>query len=100
MIDWGSIVGFDWDAGNDTKNLLKHRVEKSEAEQVFFNRPLIVAIDSKHSLAESRFSALGTTSEGRRLFVAFTIGGDGTLIRVISVRDMTRRERAIHAEAH
>jgi len=99
MIDWSSIVGFDWDAGNDTKNLVKHGVERSEAEQVFFNRPLIVATDGRHSHAEPRFSALGITSQGRRLFVAFTLRGDGTLIRVISVRDMTRKERAIHGQA-
>jgi uncharacterized DUF497 family protein len=68
-------------------------VSRRECEQTFFNRPLIVADDAKHSRAEARFHALGQPDAGRRLFTVFTIRNN--LIRVISARDMSRRERSV-----
>lgn len=58
---------------------------------MFFNRPLVAARDEKHSSREPRFYALGHTDAGRRLFAVITIRG--RLIRVVSGRDMNRRER-------
>lgn len=84
-------VGFEWDAGNADKNWLKHQVHK----QVFFNQPLVVAPDVAHSRDEIRLYALGQTDRGRLLFLAFTLRGDR--IRVISARDMSRRERQAYA---
>lgn len=93
MIDFSGIVGFDWDSGNDTKSAAKHDVSGSEAEEVFFNQPLLVVGDSAHSQDEVRLHALGVTHSGRRLQITFTLRGGGTLIRVISARDMSERER-------
>ena len=93
MIDWARVVGFDWDAGNERKRLDKHRVSQGEAEQPFFNDPLLVLEDNRHSFAKARFHALGRTNEGRRLHVTFPLRRDGALIRVISARDMSARER-------
>jgi uncharacterized DUF497 family protein len=86
-------VGFDWDEGNLLKYWEKHGVSAFECEQVFFNRPLIAAPDEVHSSTEPRFYALGQTDASRLLFIAFTIRG--RLIRVISARDMNRRERKV-----
>jgi len=83
-------TGFDWDAGNILKNWEAHRVSASECEQIFFNRPLLAAPDVKHSQVEERYYALGETDARRALFVVFTIRG--SLIRVISARDMNRKE--------
>ncbi|MBI5443677.1 MAG: BrnT family toxin [Deltaproteobacteria bacterium] len=83
-------TGFDWDEGNRDKNWAKHGVSDSEAEQVFFNRPVVIAADPQHSGAERRFLVLGCTDAGRRLFIAFTVRRD--MVRVISARDMTRKE--------
>ena len=83
-------TGFQWDDGNATKNWKKHDVSQSECEQIFFNRPLILRRDKKHSEFESRYYVLGQTELGRLLFVVFTIRGDK--IRVISARNMTERE--------
>jgi uncharacterized protein len=91
-------VGFDWDEGNARKNE-KHGVTNAEIEQVFFNTPLIVADDVKHSEIERRFHALGRTNADRWLHLTFTERGDGTLIRPISARDMHRREKAIYEKA-
>ena len=98
MIISGKITGFDWDDGNVRKNE-QHRVSMSEAEHVFFNMPLLVLPDPGHSDAESRFHALGKTIDGRRLHITFTLRRDGELIRVISARDMHRKERASYEQA-
>lgn len=85
------VSGFQWDSGNIEKNWNTHRVTFGECEQAFFNRPLVLAQDVKHSAAEARFSALARTDADRRLFLAFTIRDK--LVRVISARDMSRIER-------
>lgn len=100
MISWTRVSGFDWDEGNARKSLDKHRVTQAEAEQVFFNEPLLVLADPRHSLDEPRFHALGASALGRRLHVTFTLRAESTLIRVISARDMHRKERAIYEQAH
>lgn len=82
--------GFEWDEGNSEKNWFLHQVTRNECEEVFFNIPLIVAGDKKHSEQETRYYCLGQTDRGRFLFVAFTVRRN--LIRVISARDMNARE--------
>ena len=94
MIDFARLTGFQWDDGNARKSADKHGVSQAEAEQVFFGGPLLVAGESLHVLAELRFHALGVTDAGRRLHVAFTLREETTRIRVISARDMHRKERA------
>jgi uncharacterized DUF497 family protein len=93
MIDFSKLTGFDWDAGNERKNADLHGVSQAEAEQVFFNQPLIVTPDEKHSDGEPRVRALGITNTGRLLTMIFTMRASGELIRVISARDMHRKER-------
>jgi uncharacterized DUF497 family protein len=90
-----ACTGFDWDEANARKNWERHRVTPEEAEDVFFNEPLVVRGDVHHSKQEKRYYALGQTGVGRYLFVAFTLRG--SLVRVISVRDMNRRERGAYA---
>ena len=91
-------TGFDWDEGNARKNE-KHGVSKSEVEQVFLNKPLLMADDLKHSQRERRFHALGRSDQDRRLHVTYTVRGGETLIRPISARAMSRKERAVYEQA-
>ena len=86
-----NVTGFEWDADNKDKNWIKHEVSNTECEQIFFNRPLIVHYDEKHSDTEDRFYALGHTDLDRRLFVVFTIRNKK--IRIILTRGMSRKER-------
>lgn len=95
MIDFARVVGFDWDEGNARKNE-RHGVSQSEAEEIFFDPRLFVAPDPTHSAAELRFHALGSTLDARRLHITFTLRRDSTLIRVISVRNMHRKEKHIY----
>jgi len=99
MIDWRRVTGFDWDEGNAGKSAEKHGVSRGETEQTFFNQPLVLLRDDKHSQREPRFHALGETDDGRHLHITFTLRAAGTLIRVISSRDMHRKERIIYGQA-
>src|ERR1035441_6880071 len=99
MIDLDQIAGFDWDDGNSRKSADKHDVSQAEAESVFFNDPLIVAEDARHSEREPRFKALGKTAQHRLLHITFTLRQNGTMIRVISARDMHRKERKAYEQA-
>jgi uncharacterized DUF497 family protein len=94
MIEWARVVGFDWDAGNACKSADKHSVTESEAERAFFNQPLLILEDYRHSFAEARFHALGRADEDRRFHITFTLRREATLIRVISARAMSARERS------
>lgn len=93
MIDFDRVDGFQWDGGNARKSADKHGVTQAEAEQVFFNEPLLVVGDPGHSRSEPRFHALGVSHADRRLHVTFTLREHNTKIRVISARDMHRKER-------
>lgn len=92
-MDLTKVEGFDWDAGNSRKSADKHAVSQAEAEQVFFDDSVLVLIDDRHSVCEVRLHALGCTADGRRLHISFALRRDGRLIRVISARDMSWRER-------
>jgi len=93
-MDFTQYTGFDWDKGNAEKNWLKHGITQFECEQIFFNRPLIIAPDEAHSQKELRFYALGQTNVERPLFLVFTVRKN--LIRVISARDMSRSEKEVY----
>ncbi len=99
MVNWKQVTGFDWDAGNERKSHEKHAVSRFEAEQLFFNQPLLVLEDMKHSQNEERYHALGRTNDARLLHITFTLRSDDTLIRVISARNMHRKERIIYEQS-
>jgi uncharacterized DUF497 family protein len=91
-----NCTGFDWDKGNAEKNWERHHVTRVECEQVFFNSPVIVGNDEKHSGVEKRWFLLGKTDVNRLLFEVFTLRNN--LIRVISARDMSKKERSVYIE--
>jgi len=89
-------TGFEWDKGNLLKNWEEHGVTGSECEQIFFNHPRVLASDVKHSGKEDRYFVLGQTDAGRLLFVVFMIRKN--LVRIISARDMRRKERKVYEQ--
>ena len=90
------VNGFDWDDGNRTK-CRKHGVSLTQIEALFAHNPRI-APDPKHSADEDRLIAVGRTSTGRPVFVAFTIRTkDGRrLIRPVTARYMYAKEIAAY----
>jgi uncharacterized DUF497 family protein len=91
------IEGFAWDEHNTGKNVLGHNVSQAEAEEIFFHTPVLLFDDVKHSASERRLLLYGSTTADRPLTAAFTIRANR--IRVISVRDMSRKERRAYEEA-
>lgn len=98
MIKLEQVTGFEWDDGNSRKSAEKHGVSQAEAEQVFFNEPLLLLSDSRHNQKEIRYHALGTTDDYRLLHITFTLRARGTLIRIISARDMHRKEKQAYEQ--
>jgi uncharacterized DUF497 family protein len=97
VIDFEKFEGFQWDKGNIDKNSRKHGVTNLESEQIFFNEPLIVTSDTIHSTGEEkRFYALGRTDNEKYLTVVFTLREN--LIRIISARIMSKKEKEIYNE--
>jgi uncharacterized DUF497 family protein len=92
--EFEKIIGFQWDKGNINKNLFKHKVENWECEQIFFNEPLTILDDPKHSILEKRWAAFGITDAGRQLVVIFAKRDQR--IRVISEREMNKKERRFY----
>jgi uncharacterized DUF497 family protein len=92
-----NCTGFQWDEHNADKIWDKHSVTRTECEQLFFNQPLIVADDTKHSKKEKRYYVLGQTGTGRRLYLIFTTRK--LVVRVISARDMSRKERRVYEKS-
>jgi len=93
---FSNCIGFDWDDGNSEKNWVLHQVSRNESEQIFFNAPIVAGDDVSHSQSEKRWSLLGKTDAHRLLFIVFTVREE--LIRVISARDMNKKERRIYHE--
>lgn len=89
-----NVTGFEWDEGNTDKSAIKHGVSPLESEEIFANDPLLIAMDLKHSQQEARYIALGKTDLGKRLCAIFTVREAN--IRIISVRFMSQKERAIY----
>ena len=89
-------IAFLWDTGNSDKNVKKHNVINQEAEQVFRNKPIFIFTDEKHSLVEKRKLVWGMTGEKRTLAIIFTIREKK--VRIISARDMNKKERRIYEE--
>jgi uncharacterized DUF497 family protein len=88
------MIDFEWDNGKAKSNIRKHRVAFSEAATIFKNKLSITIYDPDHSDNEDRYITVGTSDNGRFLMVAHTDRGDRT--RIISAREMTRKEREIY----
>ena len=101
LIDWcltQDIFTFEWDEGNKTKSAKKHGITCEEAESVFDQPEAIRALGEQipPKVSEPRYGIFGMTTTGKAVFLCFTLRGSG--IRVISVREMNRKERDLYAE--
>ncbi len=96
MVILPEMLTFDWDEGNREKNQISHGIMWIDAEEVFFNRPLMIHSDEGHSKVEARYQALGRTNKDRKVFVVFTIRKNK--IRIISIRDMNKKEKAAYEQ--
>lgn len=93
-VSYKEPIEFIWDKGNEEKNWIRHRVTNKECEEVFFDRNKKISKDVLHSVKESRYILLGRTKKGRLLFIIFTIRNKK--IRIISARDVNRKEQKLY----
>ena len=84
-------LSFQWGKGNIEKNFKKHKITNKETEEIFFNKPLRIFADNKHSQIEERFEAFGITNNAKKLTIIFTVRDQE--IRVISARIQNKKER-------
>jgi uncharacterized DUF497 family protein len=88
---------FEWEEAKAEANLSKHGLSSQEAQTVFLD-PLARIFDHElQSVDELREIIVGHSSDGRLLLVSFTERERG-LVRIISARRATRRERSDYEE--
>ncbi|MFQ5668783.1 MAG: BrnT family toxin [Candidatus Binatia bacterium] len=87
---------FEWDPGKGQRNLRKHGVSFEEAATVFLDPMAMTYPDPDHSNEEDREITIGYSKKERLLFVSHVRKKDR--IRIISARQVTRRERKQHEE--
>jgi len=85
-------IAFEWDEGKNRENIRKHGIAFQEAETVFSDEHALLIDDPEHSGAEDRFVLLGLSADLHTLVVCHCYRR-GSVIRLISARKATRRER-------
>ncbi len=88
---------FDWDDNKAEKNLANHGVSFLEAASVFDDALSLTFPDPDHSMDEERLIIIGHSDRGRLLFVSHTDRNNS--LRIISAREVTRRERKVYENA-
>ena len=96
--DFGAPVEFEWDPANLLQNE-QYSVGDAQAEQVFFNEPLLLLEGAAHAASRKRWQALGRTNDHRLLKISFTLRDEHRRLRIVSARPMHRRERKAYAQA-
>ncbi|MGH7164670.1 MAG: BrnT family toxin [Nitrospiraceae bacterium] len=91
-----SDLRFEWDARKEAQNRRKHRVSFAEAETVFSDEHALLVDDPDHSEEEGRFVLLGLSARLRTLVVVHCYREERGVIRIISARKATRKERGIY----
>lgn len=89
-------IDITWDPIKARKNMSNHRVAFDEATEVLLDPMALTVFDAAHSTEEERWFTLGETIRGRLLAVSHTYlceSGESVLVRVVSAREATRRER-------
>ena len=87
---------FEWDPGKAESNLAKHGVSFDEAKTVFADPLFLIFADPDHSVGESRFIIMGESSRGTLRIVAYAERDE--VVRLISARPATRKERTTYEE--
>jgi uncharacterized DUF497 family protein len=87
------MIKFEWNRSKAASNKMKHGVSFEEAQTVFFDEFAVQFFDTEHSTHEDRYLMLGISSPGRLLLVCHCESSDRNIIRIISARKATARER-------
>lgn len=94
------MIKFEWDLVKAAANVKKHGVSFDEAQTVFYDEFAVQFIDEDHSYDEERFLLLGLSTGAKLLLVCHCERGSGSVIRIISARNATKRERTFYGGEH
>src|SRR3990172_3245345 len=96
-------TSFEWDSAKAATNLSKHGVSFEEAASGFADTRGLDGPDIEHSSVEARFLRIGMSALGRILTIAYTVRvrrkDNVEVIRIISARRASRREKAAYRQA-
>ena len=87
---------FIWDERKSRENERKHRVTFEEAQSVFFDEQALEFFDPDHSELEDRFLLVGRSYHLRVLLICHCLRDSEQVIRIISARRATKKERAVY----
>ena len=92
---------FEWNEDKNKINQRKHGIDFDTAKLVF-NDPLQISIQDRHKEGEERWQTMGNVEGVMILLVAHTIADtkDDEIIRIISARKATKRERKYYESTH
>ncbi len=89
-------IRFAWDEDKNKLNKIKHHVSFEEAKNVFYDEYALQFYDPEHSHSEERFMLLGISDRLRVLFVCHCYLEKDSIIRIISARRATAKEKAYY----
>ena len=90
------MIGFEWDTSKASSNKRKHGISFEEAQSVFYDDFAIQFFDEENSSEEDRFLILGHSNQSRILLICHCEQNSGNLIRIISARKATAKERKLY----
>jgi uncharacterized DUF497 family protein len=90
------MIKFEWDEKKNRANQKKHGVSFEEAQTVFFDEHALEFPDSDHYNREDRFLMLGRSFQLRILVVCHCFRKSDSVIRIISARKATSKERSVY----
>ena len=92
------MITFEWDEAKSRTNLKNYGVSFLEARSVFFDEYAVQFYDDEHSSEEDRFIMLGMSNLSRVLVVCHCEKAGGEVIRIISARKATKKERGFYPQ--
>jgi len=94
------MIEFEWNSAKSAANIKKHGVSFEEAQTVFYDEFAVQFFDEENSQNEERFLLLGLSTGAKLLLVCHCERDSGNVIRIISARNATKRERIFYGGEH
>lgn len=89
---------FEWDENKNEINKRKHGLSFETAREVFYDKSAILFDDPDHSDEEERFLIIGMIKSSKICIVSHCYRKSDTVIRLISAREATKKEKKIYKE--
>jgi uncharacterized DUF497 family protein len=89
---------FVWDEIKNKSNQQKHGIWFDEAQTIWADPGANEFFDPEHSNDEERFIRIGYSVRSRILLVVFCELKEGEVVRIVSARKATSREKKDHEE--